>query len=128
MRLSHKLALGVFVGSGAALFLFHGTAHAAPPPHPRRCSAQTVTGVTHLMTGRDLDGNVVGISYMNSVCNGDSADSLSEGAHSTLESALIAAGVATLVASRIALAARVTLAAMIAMVTALVAVTTVPGG
>jgi hypothetical protein len=52
---------------------------------------QLVTGVTHLMTGRDLDGNVVGISYMNSVCNGDIADSLSEGAHSTLESALIAA-------------------------------------
>ena len=54
-------------------------------------SAQMATGVTHLMTGRDLDGNVVGIAYMNSVCNGDSADSLSEGAHSTLESALIAA-------------------------------------
>lgn len=54
-------------------------------------SAQLATGVTHLMTGRDLDGNVVGISYMNTVCNGDSADSLSEGAHSTLESALIAA-------------------------------------
>jgi hypothetical protein len=43
------------------------------------------------MTGRDLDGNIVGISYMGSVCNGDTADSLSEGAHSTLESALIAA-------------------------------------
>jgi hypothetical protein len=54
-------------------------------------SAQSATGVTHLMTGRDLDGNVVGISYMNSVCNGESADSLSEGSHSTLESALIAA-------------------------------------
>jgi hypothetical protein len=54
-------------------------------------SAQLVTGVTHLMTGRDLDGNIVGISYMGSVCNGDSADSLSEGAHSALESALIAA-------------------------------------
>jgi hypothetical protein len=54
-------------------------------------SAQSATGVTHLMTGRDLDGNIVGISYMNSVCNGDSADSLSEGSHSTLESALIAA-------------------------------------
>jgi hypothetical protein len=53
--------------------------------------AQLATGVTHLMTGRDLDGNVVGISYMNSVCNGDSADSLSEGTHSTLTSALIAA-------------------------------------
>ena len=54
-------------------------------------SAQLETGVTHLMTGRDLDGNIVGISYMGSVCNGDSADSLSEGAHSALESALIAA-------------------------------------
>jgi hypothetical protein len=54
-------------------------------------SAQLATGVTHLMTGRDLDGNIVGISYMGSVCNGDTADSLSEGAHSTLESALIAA-------------------------------------
>lgn len=53
--------------------------------------AQLATGVSHLMTGRDLDGNVVGISYMNSVCNADTADSLSEGAHSTLESALIAA-------------------------------------
>jgi len=57
----------------------------------RSSSAQMATGVTHLMTGRDLDGNVVGISYMNSVCNGDSADSLSEGAHSTLISALVAA-------------------------------------
>jgi len=35
--------------------------------------------------------NVVGISYMGSVCNGDAADSLSEGAHSAVESALIAA-------------------------------------
>jgi hypothetical protein len=54
-------------------------------------SAQLATGVTHLMTGRNLDGNIVGISYMGSICNGDTADSLSEGAHSTLESALIAA-------------------------------------
>jgi hypothetical protein len=54
-------------------------------------SAQLASGVTHLMTGRDLDGNIVGISYMGSVCNGDTADSLSEGAHSTLESALVAA-------------------------------------
>ncbi len=54
-------------------------------------SAQLATGVTHLMTGRDLDGNIVGIAYMGSVCNGDTADSLSEGTHSTLESALIAA-------------------------------------
>jgi Metallo-peptidase family M12/Domain of unknown function DUF11 len=54
-------------------------------------ASQSQTGVTHLMTGRDLDGDVVGIAYMNSVCNGDAADSLSEGTHSVLESALIAA-------------------------------------
>jgi hypothetical protein len=53
--------------------------------------AQKQTGVTHLMTGRDLDGNTVGISYMGSVCDSQYADSLSEGAHSTLMSALIAA-------------------------------------
>lgn len=54
-------------------------------------SDQMAIGATHLMTGRDLDGDIVGISYMNSVCNGDTADSLSEGAHSTLMSGLIAA-------------------------------------
>jgi hypothetical protein len=54
-------------------------------------SAQLATGVTHLMTGRKLDGDIVGIAYMDSVCNGNTADSLSEGTHSTLESALIAA-------------------------------------
>jgi hypothetical protein len=43
------------------------------------------------MTGRKLDGDIVGIAYMDSVCNGNIADSLSEGTHSTLESALIAA-------------------------------------
>jgi hypothetical protein len=53
--------------------------------------AQKQTGVTHLMTGRDLDGSTVGISYMGSVCDSQYADSLSEGAHSTLMSALIAA-------------------------------------
>jgi len=52
---------------------------------------QMQTGVTHLMTGRDLDGEIVGIAYMGSVCNSQSADSLSEGNHSTLMSALIAA-------------------------------------
>lgn len=54
-------------------------------------SAQMETGVTHLMTGRDLDGDTVGISYMGSVCDSQYADSLSEGSHSTLMSALIAA-------------------------------------
>ncbi len=54
-------------------------------------SEQMATGVTHLMTGRDLDGSTVGIAYMGSVCDGDTADSLSEGNHSSLMSALIAA-------------------------------------
>jgi hypothetical protein len=48
-------------------------------------------GVTHLMTGRNLDGNTVGIAYMGSVCRGDTAASLSAGSHSTMMSALIAA-------------------------------------
>jgi len=55
--------------------------------HPSQMSA----GVTHLMTGRDLDGSIIGIAYLGSVCNGNQADSLSEGGHSTSMSALIAA-------------------------------------
>src|SRR5262249_17730464 len=54
-------------------------------------AAQRATGVTHLMTGRDLDGDTVGIAYMGTVCNSQSADSLSEGNHSTLFSGLVAA-------------------------------------
>ena len=54
-------------------------------------STQMSLGVTHLMTGRDLDGSTVGIAYMGSVCQGDTAVSLSEGSHSTTMSALIAA-------------------------------------
>jgi hypothetical protein len=48
-------------------------------------------GVTHLMTGRDLDSAIVGIAYLDSVCTGAGADSLSQGNHSTTMSALIAA-------------------------------------
>lgn len=54
-------------------------------------STQMSLGVTHLMTGRNLDSNTVGIAYMGSVCRGDTAASLSEGSHSTMMSALIAA-------------------------------------
>ena len=54
-------------------------------------SAPLDTGVTHLMTGRSLNGTIVGIAYVGSVCNGDTAVSLSEGTLSTTESALIAA-------------------------------------
>ncbi len=52
---------------------------------------QMALGVTHLMTGRDLDGNIVGISYQGAICNGSTSAGLSEGAHSTTMSALIAA-------------------------------------
>ena len=52
---------------------------------------QMAFGVTHLMTGRDLDDVIVGLAYLGSVCNGDVADSLSEAAHSTTMSSLIAA-------------------------------------
>ena len=54
-------------------------------------SAQMALGVTHLMTGRNMDGDTVGIAYQGSLCNGDTSASLSEGAHSTTMSALIAA-------------------------------------
>ena len=32
--------------------------------------AQLALGITHLMTGRDLDGDTVGIAYIGSVCSG----------------------------------------------------------
>jgi hypothetical protein len=52
--------------------------------------AQFAAGVTHLMTGRDLDGDIVGIAYLGSVCSGTAA-SLSQATISTLMSALITA-------------------------------------
>jgi hypothetical protein len=53
--------------------------------------AQLASGLSHLMTGRDLDGDTVGIAYIGSVCDGSNASSLSEGRRSTTQSALIAA-------------------------------------
>ncbi|HVY82677.1 MAG TPA: zinc-dependent metalloprotease family protein, partial [Steroidobacteraceae bacterium] len=53
--------------------------------------AQLALGLTHLMTGRDLSGDTVGIAYIGSVCDGANAASLSEGRRSTTQSALIAA-------------------------------------
>lgn len=53
--------------------------------------AQSSLGVSHLMTGRDLDGDTVGIAYIGSVCDSANAASLSEGRRSTTQSALIAA-------------------------------------
>jgi hypothetical protein len=56
-----------------------------------RSAMQLQTGVTHLMTGRELDGIIVGVAYVDSVCNGASAASLSQGTQSTIMTALIAA-------------------------------------
>jgi hypothetical protein len=54
-------------------------------------ASQSSLGVTHLMTGRNLDGDIVGISYQGAICNGATSAGLSEGWHSTTMSALIAA-------------------------------------
>jgi hypothetical protein len=49
------------------------------------------SGLTHLMTGRTLDGNIVGIAYLGAVCNGDYSASLSQSTISTTMGALVAA-------------------------------------
>jgi hypothetical protein len=54
-------------------------------------SAQLALGLSHLMTGKDLDGDTVGIAYIGTVCDGSNASSLSEGRRTTTQSALIAA-------------------------------------
>jgi hypothetical protein len=48
-------------------------------------------GVTHLMTGRDMEGDTVGVAYIGTVCSGGTASSLSEGVRSMTAAALIAA-------------------------------------
>jgi hypothetical protein len=57
----------------------------------RNSTTQLALGLTHLMTGRDLDGDTVGIAFIGSVCQGSSASSLSEGRRSSTTAALIAA-------------------------------------
>ena len=49
------------------------------------------SALTHLMTGRALDGNIVGISYLGAVCDGNYSASLSANVTSTTEGALITA-------------------------------------
>jgi metallopeptidase family M12-like protein len=49
------------------------------------------SGLTHLMTGRSMDGNIVGIAYLGAVCNGDYSASLSQSSVSTTMGALVAA-------------------------------------
>ncbi|MGB8326659.1 MAG: M12 family metallo-peptidase [Steroidobacteraceae bacterium] len=53
--------------------------------------AQLADGLTHLMTGRDMTGDTVGIAYIATICDGAFAASLSEGWRSTTNAALIAA-------------------------------------
>ena len=49
------------------------------------------TGLTHLMTGRTMAGNIIGIAYLGAVCNGDYSASLSQSTVSTTMGALVAA-------------------------------------
>jgi hypothetical protein len=49
------------------------------------------TGLTHLMTGRAMDGDIIGIAYLGAVCNGSYSTSLSQSTVSTTMGALVAA-------------------------------------
>jgi hypothetical protein len=53
--------------------------------------AQRAVGITHLMTGRDLDGTTVGIAYIRGLCSAEFGASLSQSTFGTTQSALIAA-------------------------------------
>jgi hypothetical protein len=53
--------------------------------------AQRALGITHLMTGRNLDGTTVGIAYIKGLCEARFGASLSQSTFSTTQSALIAA-------------------------------------
>lgn len=54
-------------------------------------SAHSNVGLTHLMTGRKMDGNIIGIAYLGAVCDGAESVSLSQSTVSTTIGALIAA-------------------------------------
>ncbi len=53
--------------------------------------AQRALGVTHLMTGRNLDTTTVGIAYIGGVCSSQFGSSLSQSGMNTTQAALIAA-------------------------------------
>lgn len=53
--------------------------------------AQRTLGITHLMTGRNLDGTTVGIAYIRGLCDARFGASLSQSTFNTTQSALIAA-------------------------------------
>lgn len=56
-----------------------------------RLSAHTDTGLTHLMTGRAMNGNIIGIAYLGAICEGADSVSLSQSTISTVMGALVAA-------------------------------------
>jgi hypothetical protein len=56
-----------------------------------RLPAHTDTGLTHLMTGRTMKGNIIGIAYLGAICEGAESVSLSQSTASTVMGALIAA-------------------------------------
>jgi hypothetical protein len=54
-------------------------------------STQGATGLTHLFTGRNLDGSTVGIAYFGALCSRDFGAGLSEGLRGPVFDSLIAA-------------------------------------
>lgn len=54
-------------------------------------STQRAAGLSHLMTGRNLDGRTVGIAYIGGLCSNSFSASLSEARNSTTFDALVAA-------------------------------------
>ena len=56
-----------------------------------RSGVQQAAGLTHLMTGRNLDGQTVGIAYIDSLCSRSFSASLSEARNTVSFDALIAA-------------------------------------
>jgi hypothetical protein len=56
-----------------------------------RLPAHTETGLTHLMTGRAMSRNIIGIAYLGAICEGADSVSLSQSTVSTVMGALVAA-------------------------------------
>jgi hypothetical protein len=56
-----------------------------------RLSAHAATGLTHLMTGRTMSRNIIGIAYLGAICDGADSVSLSQSTISTVVGALVAA-------------------------------------
>jgi hypothetical protein len=70
--------------SAATLLAEVGGYRAGLPAHQQ-------TGLTHLATGRAMDANIIGISYLGAVCDGAQAVSLSQSTTSLIMGGLIAA-------------------------------------